>query len=248
MEKIYKLATIITSSVGSTGSSVLIFVPGMADIEALTELIDGLRVPNVSFICLPIHSDIPFEEQMLAFNPPQQGEVKVIIATNAAESSLTLPDVDHVICLGWVLLADVVYFQIAPFTQFSLCRLCKQIIYNPASHRQMLVPTWISRASATQRAGRTGRVRKGNVYRLYSKNIFQSHMLPFEQVGVFCCSVVLYLCLVTSLKQHYYASGWNGQNSIGSSCLGECNNLESRSVYSIHITHANNQFSTPSKW
>jgi HrpA-like RNA helicase len=100
MEKIYKLATIITSSVGSTGSSVLIFVPGMADIEALTELIDGLRVPNVSFICLPIHSDIPFEEQMLAFNPPQQGEVKVIIATNAAESSLTLPDVDHVICLG----------------------------------------------------------------------------------------------------------------------------------------------------
>ena len=76
---------------------------------------------------------------MSVFDAPKKGEVKVIIATNAAESSLTLPDVDHVVCLG----------------------LCKQIIYNSASHRQILVPTWISRASATQRAGRTGRLREG---------------------------------------------------------------------------------------
>ena len=55
-----------------------------------------------SFVCLPIHSDVPFEEQMAAFEPPGEGEVKVVIATNAAESSLTLPDVDHVICLGLV--------------------------------------------------------------------------------------------------------------------------------------------------
>ena len=70
----------------------------------------------------------------------------------------TLPDVDHVICLG----------------------LCKQIVYNKASHRQMLVPTWISKASATQRAGRTGRVREGNVYRLYSRNALHRYMQPFE--------------------------------------------------------------------
>lgn len=135
MEKLYNLAAQIAGSVGSQGSSVLIFVPGMSDIEAIIELIERLSVRGVDFLCLPIHSDVPFEEQMAAFEPPKQGEVKVIIATNAAESSLTLPDVDHVICLG----------------------LCKQIIYNKASHRQMLVPTWISRASATQRAGRTGR-------------------------------------------------------------------------------------------
>lgn len=135
MEKLHNLATQITASVGSHGSSVLIFVPGMSDIEAIIELIERLNVRGVEFVCLPIHSDVPFEEQMAAFEPPQEGEVKVIIATNAAESSLTLPDVDHVICIG----------------------LCKQIVYNRASHRQMLVPTWISRASATQRAGRTGR-------------------------------------------------------------------------------------------
>lgn len=116
MQKLYKLATQITTSVGDTGSSVLIFVPGMADIEAISELIEGLNIPNIEFICLPIHSDVPFEEQMAVFEPAKEGEVKVIIATNAAESSLTLPDVDHVICLG----------------------LCKQITYNIASHRQML--------------------------------------------------------------------------------------------------------------
>lgn len=47
-----------------------------------------------------IHSDIPFEEQEAAFLPVEPHEVKVVLATNAAESSITLPDVDCVICLG----------------------------------------------------------------------------------------------------------------------------------------------------
>ena len=75
-----------------------------------------------------------------------------------AESSVTLPSVDHVICLG----------------------LCRQIIYNQASHRQMLTSAWISRASATQRAGRTGRVRPGNVYRLYTRKAYESCLEEFE--------------------------------------------------------------------
>ena len=94
MEKLHQLATQIASSVGTHGSSVLIFVPGMSDIESIIEMIERLNIRGVTFICLPIHSDVPFEEQMQAFEPPQDGEVKVIIATNAAESSLTLPDVD----------------------------------------------------------------------------------------------------------------------------------------------------------
>jgi len=47
-----------------------------------------------------IHSEIPFEEQEAAFLPVGKNEVKVVVATNAAESSITLPDVDCVICLG----------------------------------------------------------------------------------------------------------------------------------------------------
>jgi HrpA-like RNA helicase len=84
--------------------------------------------------------------------------VKIIVATNSAESSVTLPDVDHVVCLG----------------------LCKQIVYNEDSHRQMLLPTWISKASATQRAGRTGRLRPGTVYRMYTRDTYNKYMEAFE--------------------------------------------------------------------
>lgn len=126
---------------------------------AITDLVESITIPGRRFTCVPIHSDIPFEDQMMAFDASKNDEVKVVIATNAAESSLTLPEVDNVICLG----------------------LCKQIVYNPASHRQMLTPTWISKASATQRAGRTGRVRPGTVYRMYARESYVSHMEPFEK-------------------------------------------------------------------
>ena len=158
MRNLHQLAVEVAMSVGRHNSSVLIFVPGMSDIIAITDLIQRLNVPGVAYNCFPIHSDVPFEEQLSAFNLPGLGEVKIVIATNAAESSITLPDVDHVICTG----------------------LCKQIVYNSMSHRQMLVPCWISRSSATQRAGRTGRVREGNVYRLYSRNVFEGYMEDYE--------------------------------------------------------------------
>jgi HrpA-like RNA helicase len=66
MEKLYKMAAHITAHVArrSTGSSILIFVPGMSDIESISELIEALNVRGVSFSCLPIHSDVPFEDQM----------------------------------------------------------------------------------------------------------------------------------------------------------------------------------------
>jgi superfamily II DNA/RNA helicase len=141
METLYTVAVHLAMVVGRPGSSVLIFVPGIMDIVSIIESIEKLCIPSIRFTTYPIHSDIPFEDQMSVFNPAEPDECKIIIATNAAESSVTLPNVDNVICLG----------------------LSKQIIYNEASHRQMLVSTWISKASATQRAGRTGRLRPGTV-------------------------------------------------------------------------------------
>lgn len=108
--------------------------------------------------CCPVHSDIPFEEQEKALAMPDKDELKIIVATNVAESSLTIPEVDNVICLG----------------------LCKQLRYNPKSHRQMLVPAWISKANAIQRAGRTGRVASGNVFRLYSRQVYEYGFEPYE--------------------------------------------------------------------
>ena len=113
----------------------------MKDIESISEIVERLYVPGVKHTCVPLHSDLPLEDQALAVFGQTEDEVRVIIATNAAESSITLPDCDHVICTG----------------------LQKQITYNASSHRQMLLPCWISRASARQRAGRVGRVRPGTV-------------------------------------------------------------------------------------
>ena len=148
----YSLAVSLIRSVGQMGSGILVFVSGIADITELTERFEGMS----RYKLYAIHSDLPFEEQEAAFNPAGPDEVKVVIATNAAESSITLPDVDCVICLG----------------------THKALRYHATTHRVQLVNTWISKASATQRAGRTGRVRPGNVYRLYSKELhekFQEH-------------------------------------------------------------------------
>ncbi|KAG7349171.1 ATP-dependent RNA helicase HrpA [Nitzschia inconspicua] len=158
LSKRLQLSARLATIVGQPGASVLIFVPGMAEIITISEYIESYHMVGIKYTCFPIHGDIPFEEQMGAFDEPAEDEVKVIIATNAAESSVTLPNVDHVICLG----------------------LCRQIIYNQASHRQMLTPAWISQASAKQRAGRTGRVRPGSVYRLYTEQAYKKYMEEFE--------------------------------------------------------------------
>ncbi len=143
----YAIAVSLVRSVGVKGSGILIFVSGINDIYEITEKFAGLSQYKV-FI---IHSEIPFEEQEAAFLPAGPDEIKVIVATNAAESSITLPDVDCVICLG----------------------THKAIRYVSSTHRTQLANCWISKASATQRAGRTGRVRPGVVYRLYSKQLYE---------------------------------------------------------------------------
>lgn len=122
------LALSLIRQLGKLGSGILVFVSGIADIVELAEKLDGLSRYNVCCI----HSDIPFEEQESAFEPAQPNKVKVVLATNSAESSITLPDVDVVLCLG----------------------THKALQYDSAAHHVALVNTWISKASGTQRAGR----------------------------------------------------------------------------------------------
>jgi HrpA-like RNA helicase len=71
-------------------------------------------------LLLAVHSDIPHEQQLLAFQPTAPDEIKIVIATNAAESSVTIPDVDHVICLG----------------------ASKVLTYNARQHTTQLVNSW----------------------------------------------------------------------------------------------------------
>jgi len=144
----YKAAVALVRAVCEVGTGVLIFVSGINDITELVQMFE----PFSKYLVFPIHSDIPADEQELAFGVTPADKVKVVVATNAAESSVTIPDCDVVICLG----------------------THKSLQYSAISHRTQLVNTWISKASSTQRAGRTGRVRPGQVFRLYSSKLFDS--------------------------------------------------------------------------
>jgi hypothetical protein len=144
----HDLAVHIIRTIVELGTAVLVFVAGIAEIDDFISSFEGLD--RYRLVC--IHSQIPLEEQQKAFEPASPDAVTVILATNAAESSITLPAVDTVICLG------------------------RQNVklWNNTSHRVELVSTLISQASATQRAGRTGRIRPGRVLRLYKRSLFET--------------------------------------------------------------------------
>ncbi|XP_061721919.1 uncharacterized protein LOC133528537 isoform X1 [Cydia pomonella] len=132
--------------------SVLIFLPGINEIEdqynALTDMQLRKKIspecPRYNWWVLPLHSTITADEQVRVFQRAPPGHRKLILATNIAESSITVPDIKYVIdfCLMKILVADSA-------TNFSTLSL-----------------TWASKSNCEQRAGRAGRVRDGRVYRL----------------------------------------------------------------------------------
>lgn len=95
-----------------------------------------------------LHSGIELEHQQEAFKLLGERSTKIILSTNIAESSVTIPDVTHVIN----------------------CAIEKQIEMPNAgsSHAEVLVDTWCSRASALQRSGRAGRVMPGTAFHLFT--------------------------------------------------------------------------------
>lgn len=93
MEKLCSLVMNLVAAMAEPGSSVLVFVPGMNEIVGISEMIDQMFVPGKHFTCIPVHSDIPFEDQMKVFDRANENECRVILSTNSAESSVTLPTV-----------------------------------------------------------------------------------------------------------------------------------------------------------
>jgi len=173
----YRLAVnLVTNLSRESRSAVLIFVGGMTDIQEIISRFESineqlLMTPALrasyggvrEFRCIAIHGSIPYEEQLEAWSDMSEDVVKVIVATNSAESSITLPDVDNVICLGTK----------------------RQLEFDINSGSSSLRDRWVSRASATQRAGRTGRVRPGIVWRLFTEEIYE-HMIDFDLPEIHC--------------------------------------------------------------
>ena len=127
--------------------AILIFLPGMAEIRGLHErLLGTLDDVERRFLLIPLHSTLSSEEQRLTFSKPPRGVRKVVMATNIAETSITIDDVVFVIDAGRV----------------------RETQYDPVSRMSSLVTAWCSRASSRQRRGRAGRVREGYCFHLYS--------------------------------------------------------------------------------
>lgn len=131
---------------------VLVFLTGQQEIEsAIRSLMEELK-EGVELI--PIYSSLESLEQNKVFEEVK-GKRKIIISTNIAQTSITVPNVQFVVDSGFV----------------------KQKMYDPKTHMDALVVTPISQAAATQRAGRAGRTMNGKVFRLYSKEFFEN-MVP----------------------------------------------------------------------
>jgi ATP-dependent helicase HrpB len=128
---------------------VLVFLPGAADIRRARDACEKVA-QNADLLVVPLHGDLPSEDQDRAVAPA--GRRKVILATNVAESSITIEGVVAVIDSGLVRVSSQ-----APWSGLTRLRVEK-----------------VSRASAAQRSGRAGRTGPGRCLRLYTRADFES--------------------------------------------------------------------------
>ena len=138
----------VLDAISDESGSLLVFLPGQAEIRRVNQqLADALGSRSDILLC-PLHGELDLAAQRAAIEPAPAGLRKVVLATNIAETSLTIDGVRVVIDAG-------------------LARVPR---FDPGSGMTRLDTQRISRASATQRAGRAGRLEPGVCYRLWSED------------------------------------------------------------------------------
>ena len=137
--------------------SVLVFLPGQSEITQLQQRLQERFAGDDSLIIAPLYGQLPMENQRHAIKPAPVSQRKVVLATNIAESSITIEGVDIVIDSGW----------------------SKVSRYDANNGMSRLHYQRISKASAVQRSGRAGRVAAGVCYRMWTAQ--QQHQLhPYD--------------------------------------------------------------------
>jgi len=136
----------------------LIFMPGQEDIEVTGETIKE-RLSEVEdapgLAVLPIYSQLPSDLQAKIFQKAPDGLRKCVVATNIAETSLTLDGIMYVIDCGY----------------------CKMKVFNPRIGMDALSVFPVSQANSNQRSGRAGRTGPGQCYRLYTERQYREELL-----------------------------------------------------------------------
>ncbi|KAJ1560194.1 hypothetical protein HK405_007923, partial [Cladochytrium tenue] len=152
------ITTIMTIHVTEPPGDILLFLTGQDEIEQAEQHLLflakqlGSKIAELK-IC-PIYSTLPSEKQAEIFEPTPPGARKVVLATNIAETSITIDGIVYVVDPGFV----------------------KQKSFNPKTGMESLVVVPASRAAANQRKGRAGRVRPGKCFRLYTSWAFQNEL------------------------------------------------------------------------
>ena len=139
----------------SQEGAILVFLPGLAEILKVEEILKresfGVDFNDESKfkLCL-LHSSLP-ASQNTVFDPVPEGCRKIILGTNIAETSITIPDVQYVVDSGKL----------------------REKQYDQTRRISQLLCTWISKSNSKQRAGRAGRVQNGNYYALFTKERYE---------------------------------------------------------------------------
>lgn len=136
---------------------ILLFLTGRDEIDTAIDMLTD-RVADLpqgkhdSLQPLPMYAGLPTDQQNYVFEPAPERTRKIIVSTNISEASVTIEGIVFVIDCGFV----------------------KLRAYNPNTGIETLTGVPVSKASATQRAGRAGRTRPGKCYRLYTEAVFES--------------------------------------------------------------------------
>lgn len=152
------VVTILQIHVTQPPGDVLVFFTGQQEIEECIDALNyktrGLGNAMGELLVLPIYATLPTDMQAKIFEKTPEGARKIVLATNIAETSITIDNIVYVIDPGF----------------------CKQNSFNPRTGMESLIVVPCSKASANQRAGRAGRVMPGKCYRLYTKWSFEHEL------------------------------------------------------------------------
>ncbi|MDE2086368.1 MAG: ATP-dependent helicase HrpB [Xanthomonadaceae bacterium] len=147
----HHLARVARQALAENDGDVLAFLPGrreIARVQAVLEETLARREQEENLEVVPLHGELSLAEQQWALSPAEPGARRIVLATNVAESSVTLPGIRAVIDAG----------------------LAREPRFDPNSGFTRLETVAISQASADQRAGRAGRVAEGTAYRLWPQS------------------------------------------------------------------------------
>ncbi|OEL20338.1 Pre-mRNA-splicing factor ATP-dependent RNA helicase DEAH1 [Dichanthelium oligosanthes] len=152
------VATVLQLHVTQLPGDILLFLTGQQEIETVEEILRrrtrGLGTKIAELVICPIYANLPTELQAKIFEPAPPGARKVVLATNIAETSLTIDGISYVVDPGF----------------------CKVKSYSPRTGTESLLVRPVSKPSADQRAGRSGRTGPGKCFRLFTEHSYNKDM------------------------------------------------------------------------